>query len=184
MHWHPFEQEFWGLLCTRRDALKHFGRIPAVIHTDHANLARLESLPLERVDSKHFRWLSELLQGGSLLLYRPGAGVMHRAPDGISRNPPGRDRLILARAGELEELRARIRGVRRSIELGDFDNEEPEMVDLSTVPAAHLAPIPGASSRVKDETTEKIKEAVEAKKARLRAKEEADEVAALIEAPQ
>ena len=98
MHWHPFEQEFWGLLNTRRDAVKHFGRIPAVIHTDHANISRLEALPLERVDAKHYRWLSELLQGGSLLLYRPGAGVMHKAPDGISRNPEGRDRLILARA--------------------------------------------------------------------------------------
>ena len=97
---------------------------------------------------------------------------MHKAPDGISRNPEGRDRLILARAGELQELRARIKGIRQSIEKGDFDDDEPEVVEIAKVPAQHLVPIPGASSRVKDETTEKIKEAVEAKKARARKKDE------------
>jgi hypothetical protein len=34
---------------------KHLGRIPASIHTDDANIARLEALPLSRVDAKHFR---------------------------------------------------------------------------------------------------------------------------------
>ena len=76
-NWHPFEQEFWGLLCTRREMVKHLGRIPALMHTDHANVARLEALPLARVDAKHFRWCSELLQGGSRLLHRPGVGVLH-----------------------------------------------------------------------------------------------------------
>ena len=66
-NWPPFEQEFWGLLCTRRDSIKHLGRIPVIIHTDHANIARLESLPLARIDSKHFRWISELCQGLSLI---------------------------------------------------------------------------------------------------------------------
>ena len=35
--WHPFEQEFWGLLQLRRETVKHFGRIPVVIHTDHGS---------------------------------------------------------------------------------------------------------------------------------------------------
>ena len=48
---HPFEQEFWGLLQLRREIAKHFGRIPMVIHTDHANLVRLEYLPLDRIDA-------------------------------------------------------------------------------------------------------------------------------------
>ena len=61
-NWHPFEQEFWGLLNSRRDSIKHLGRIPAIIHTDHANIARLEALPLARVEAKHFRWITELLQ--------------------------------------------------------------------------------------------------------------------------
>ena len=129
-HRHPFEQDFWELLIIRRDAIKHLGRIPAVIQTDHANIARLEALPLDRVGSKHYRWLSELLKGGSLLLYRPGAGVLHRAPDGISRNPEGRDRLLLARSGEWRDQRARIRGVRKAIEHGDFDDEEPKLQDI------------------------------------------------------
>ena len=46
--WHLFEQEFWGLLCSRRDMVTHIGRIPAIIHTDHANIARVEGLSLER----------------------------------------------------------------------------------------------------------------------------------------
>ena len=173
----------------RRDSIKHLGRIPVVIHTDHANIARLEALPLERVDSKHYRWLSELLQGGSLLLHRPGAGVLHRAPDGLSRNLERRDHLILARAGEWKDQRDRIRGVCRSIKQGDFDDEEPEVVEIASVPKQQLIPIPGASSRVKDETSEKIKEAVEAKKARLRQKKESEEndetevAAAMVEAP-
>ena len=45
--YYPFEQEFWGLLCIRRDMIKHLGRIPAIIHTGHANIARGEGLPLE-----------------------------------------------------------------------------------------------------------------------------------------
>ena len=87
--WHPFEQEFWGLLQLKRAIVKHFGRIPIIMHTDHANLTRFEYLPLERIDAKHYRWHAELVQGGSLLLYRPGTGAMHRLPDALSRNPPG-----------------------------------------------------------------------------------------------
>ena len=66
--YHPFEQEFWGLLCTCRDMIKQLGRIPAIIHTDHANIARVEGLPLERIESKHFRWNSELRQGGGFCI--------------------------------------------------------------------------------------------------------------------
>ena len=61
--WHPLEQEFWGLLQLKRSIVKHFGRIPCVLHTDHANLTRFEYLPLDRIDAKHYRWHSELVQG-------------------------------------------------------------------------------------------------------------------------
>ncbi len=47
--YHPFEQGFLGLVYTRRDMIKHLGRIPAILHTDHANIARVEGLPLERI---------------------------------------------------------------------------------------------------------------------------------------
>ena len=39
--WHPFEQEFWGLLQLRREIVKHVGRIPPVMHTDHGTSTRL-----------------------------------------------------------------------------------------------------------------------------------------------
>ena len=48
--WHPFEQEFWRLLTFRRETVKHFGRVPVIIHTDHGTLTRLEYLPLPRID--------------------------------------------------------------------------------------------------------------------------------------
>ena len=50
--WHPFEQEFFGLLHLKRNIVKHFGRIPVIFHTDHGNLTRFEYLPLARVDAK------------------------------------------------------------------------------------------------------------------------------------
>ena len=122
--------------------VKHLGRIPAIIHTDHANIARLEALPLPRVDAKHFRWCSELLQGGSRLLHRPGAGALHRGLDAISRHPEGRDKLILARASEWKRHRAAIRGVQESILQGEFDDDEPVMVDVSSLPQEDLEPVP------------------------------------------
>ena len=44
--YHPYEQEFSGLLYTRRDMIKQLGRIPAIIRTDHANIARVEGFTL------------------------------------------------------------------------------------------------------------------------------------------
>ena len=84
--WPPFIPDFWVCVCVQllRQVRKHFGRIPVVIHTDHANLTRFEDLRLDRIDAKHYRWHCELVQGGCLLLYRPGAGAMHRLPDALS----------------------------------------------------------------------------------------------------
>ena len=106
--WIPLEQEFWGLLQLRREEVKHLGRIPAVNHTDHGNISRVDHLPLERVEAKHFRWHAEIVQGGSLLLYRVGTGALHMIPDGVSRNPVDRDLLILARIGEWAQHRSNI----------------------------------------------------------------------------
>ena len=71
MHWHSYEQELWGLLHVVREKNKQLGRTPCVNHTDHANLARLETLELHRIDPKHYRWFQEVVAGGSLLLHRP-----------------------------------------------------------------------------------------------------------------
>ena len=94
MHWHSSEQEHWGLLLTKREKNKQLGRIPVVNHTDHANLTRLESLDLSRIDPKHYRWYQEVVEGGSLLLHRAGASSLHKGPDGLGRNVEGRDHLI------------------------------------------------------------------------------------------
>jgi hypothetical protein len=60
-HWHSYEQELCGLLHVTREKQQQLGRIPNVNHTDHANLARLESLDLHRIDPKHFRWYQEIV---------------------------------------------------------------------------------------------------------------------------
>ena len=67
--WHPYRQEFYALLCTNREAVKHSGRIPRILHTDHATIVRQSDLPLGRIDPMEIRWMTELKQGGSLLLY-------------------------------------------------------------------------------------------------------------------
>ena len=105
MHWHSFEQELWGLLNVKREKNKQLGRIPCINHTDHANLARLENLDLAHIEPKHYRWFSEVVEGGSLLLHRPGVSALHKGPDGLSRNVEGRDQLILAKSSEWKGYR-------------------------------------------------------------------------------
>ena len=117
------------------------GRIPDVTHTDHANLARLDSLPLSRIDPKHYRWYQEIVEGGSLLLHRPGVSALHKCPDGLSRNVEGRDHLILAKSSEWTDYRDRIRGIQRAIE------EEPDdggagALTCEMLPKEKLEPLP------------------------------------------
>jgi len=129
--WHASEQECWGLVCFKREAVKHFGRIPMVLHTDHANIVRMESLPLERIDAKHYRWYTEIVSGCCLLKYRAGAGALHQLPDALSRNPPERDFLNLARTSEWTQLKQNIRGVQKDIAEGRFDDEDPPLHKVS-----------------------------------------------------
>ena len=98
-----------------------------ILHTDHANIARIEGWDISRIDAKHFRWHAELVQDGSLLLYRAGTGALHRGPDALSRNPEHRDALILARTEEWTIHRLRIRGVEKEIAEGWFDDEDPPL---------------------------------------------------------
>ena len=58
-------------------------------------------------------------------LYRSGTGAAHNVQDALSRNPPVRDELILARTGDWEDYRSVIRGVERAIKSGEFDDDEP-----------------------------------------------------------
>ena len=111
MHWHASKQELWGLLHVKREKNKQLGRIPNINHTDHANLARIENLSLDRLDAQQLRWYEEIVEGGSLLLYRAGESSLHKGPDGLSRNPEGRDLLILARDAEWDGYRGRITGI-------------------------------------------------------------------------
>ena len=146
-HWHSSEQELWGLLNVKRDKSKQLGRIPHVAHTDHANLARLDTIELARFEPKHFRWFQEVTEGGSLLLYRPGQSASHKGPDGLSRNSEGRDLLILAKNSEWGEYRNRIRGICDAIVAGEADDEEPEALTMEVLDRTNpeaLRPLPFA----------------------------------------
>lgn len=81
---------------------------------------------MDRLDAKHYRWRAELIQGGCLLYYRPGAGQMHRLPDALSRNPESREVLNLARIGDWTQQKEVIRGVQASVTSGEFADDEPE----------------------------------------------------------
>ena len=109
----------------KRKIKEAHGRIPVVLHTDHANITRLDHLPLARIDSKHIRWQNELVLDGSLLLYRIGEGALHALPDALSRNPCRRDELILARTGDWVLYRQAIRGVQDAINDGRYADEDP-----------------------------------------------------------
>ena len=109
----------------KQKILAAFGRIPCIIHTDHANITRLDHLPLHRIDAKHLRWYNELVQDGSLLLYRFGAGSLHSLPDALSRNPCKREELNLARTGDWVLYRQAIRGVQKAIDDVRFSDENP-----------------------------------------------------------
>ena len=104
-------------------------------------------LDLRRIDPEHYRWFQEVVEGGSLLLHRPGASSLHKGPDGLSRNVEGRDRLILARSIEWEYYRNRIRGITDAIVTGQADDEDPEALTMEvldpTVPE-ELEPLPYA----------------------------------------
>ena len=111
----------------KREIIKHFGRIPAVLHTDHGKIVRMEHLPIGRIDAKHFRWYTEFTSGAWQILYRPGSGPMHRAADALSRNPEHRDLLVLARTSEWNQHRAVIRGIQTAIDDGVMDDEDPPL---------------------------------------------------------
>ena len=104
------------MLCCNRDAVKHFGRIPKIIHTDHARIVRQVDLPLGRIDPMEYRWMVELQQGGSLLLYRLGTSQAHHGPDGLSRNPPGTSQLVLARKRDWISFRAAVKGIQAALQ--------------------------------------------------------------------
>ena len=134
--WHPYRQEFYALLCCGREVVKHFGRIPKIIHTDHARIVRQVDLPLGRIDPMEYRWMVELTQGGSPLMYRPGTSQAHRGPDGLSRNVPGLQGIVLARKRDWVTFRSLIQGIPEALE----EEEDEEKYLPSRQEESHLDP--------------------------------------------
>ena len=93
----------------------------------------MDSLAFDRLEPKHLRWYQEIVQGGSLLLHRPGKSALHKGPDGISRNVEGRDRMLMAKSTEWEHYRERIKGVGADIKSGHADDEEAEALSIEQI---------------------------------------------------
>ena len=114
-------------------------------HTDHANLVRLETMDLRRIKPKHYRWFQKIVPDGSLLLHRPGESALRQGPDGISRNPEGRDQLIPTKVADWDDERRRNQGICDAIRRGEADEEDPEPVTIERLqqdnPSA-LEPLP------------------------------------------
>ena len=86
------------------------------------------------------------------MLHLPETGVVHKLPDALSRHPPTRDDLILARIGEWTQLRSVIKGVGEQIEAGALDCEDGGLSRDSADVAAPVAEeggngAPGVSPR-------------------------------------
>ena len=82
-----------------------------------------------------------------MLLHRPGASALHKGPDGLSRNPEGRDQLILAKSTEWSGYRNRIKGICDAIATGQADDDEPESLTAEAVEKTDpekLVPLPSA----------------------------------------
>ena len=80
-----------------------------------------------------------------MLLYRPGESSLHKGPDGLSRNPEGRDHLILAKSADWRSFRDRIRGICDAIvegKAGDDEGEALTIEKLQKEDPAKLEPLP------------------------------------------
>jgi len=108
-HWHPFKQELYGQKRAKTVFRREIGRSPDVAWTDHANLCRLATMPLERVEPLIFRWFAELTGDGTKLLPLAGRSQILVAADALSRNHPDRDLLLGARSEDLNALKRQIR---------------------------------------------------------------------------
>ena len=88
--------------------------------------------------------------------------------------------MILARTSEWEKFRNTIKGVDDGIEAGEFDDDDPVTVEISSVPEEALLPVPyselKAAGVLEEPAKQAMKEAVAKAKARAR---EADGVAAI-----
>ena len=80
-----------------------------------------------------------------MLLHRPGTSGLHKGPDGLSRNPEGRDQLLLAKQAEWKHYRNRITGICDTITRGEAEDDEPEALTIEKVEATStekLVPFP------------------------------------------
>lgn len=112
--------------CARRDCVEQLGGILAILQSGHLNITCVDASPLPRFAPKHFRWMRDLFQGGSRLLYRPCTGALHLGRYATSRHRGGRDHLIPAKASKCSKQRATTKGAQLEIEEGAFNDNEPE----------------------------------------------------------
>ena len=115
----------------------------------HATIVRQLSLPAKRLDPKHYRWLCEVVEGGTRLVHRPGASTVHRGPDGLSRSPPSHTALLLCRERDWTAFRAQMHGLEELERTADVEDpvvpapEDEEPYDEDLLDHWRRSPDPG-----------------------------------------
>ena len=152
--WHPFHQECYEQLMTKRSQKETLGPNACICWTDHANVIhkanKIRNDPVP--DAKIQRWVTEVIADGSCM--RTLAGRAMCLADGISRNPPDRDALLARRTADMMESKAAIREFDIDEFAGetDFDSKHPwsrtEVVDANPNTPSGAAAVAWASSAV------------------------------------
>ncbi len=112
--WPPLTLEGFAQLGGKRAQRKLLGPMRSLNWTDHANWTKQQQVELPDIDTKHLRWISEIVADGSEI--RSLAGRSARLGDGTSRNPGNRDDLLAQRTKDLQGLIGQVRG----FDLGEF----------------------------------------------------------------
>ena len=89
MLWPAWSKELYSLKDGCDGFWNIIGSYPCIVWTDHANNARLETLPLDKQPAMHVRWWFNITYGGREVKYF--AGRINWLGDGLSRNPEDRD---------------------------------------------------------------------------------------------
>ena len=105
--WPPLTLEAYAQLMGKRGQIKVLGRMRSICWTDHANVTRQQTIETVDIDTKHLRWVSEIMSDGSEIKSLSGRSAV--LGDGTSRNPINRDELIEARSTDLKGISGMVR---------------------------------------------------------------------------
>jgi hypothetical protein len=118
--WPPLTLEGYAQLEGKRAQRRTLGSMRSICWTDHANWTKQQVA--ESIDVKHLRWVSEIIEDGSVI--RSLSGRSAGIADGPSRNPADRDEIIAQRTRDLEGMTGQLRGFSLEEFLSDYETTD------------------------------------------------------------